>query len=119
MFKVATLLSTIILSTVSMGVECTAYDRYIDQDRNVIETKKKLEKIEEQFSSTLYAVELAGYSYFLTYDKVEEDGLLQIINSSDETKGIVSRSAFGKRGRISLALIDGNVVRRIECFLKP
>jgi hypothetical protein len=38
MFKIETFLSTILFSTVSMGVEYTAYDRYIDQDLNVIET---------------------------------------------------------------------------------
>jgi hypothetical protein len=60
--------------------------------------------------------ELYGQLYFLTYNKQDEDGLLQIVDSADNTKGIVARSSFNKKGFMSLTLVDNQIVHRLECF---
>ena len=103
------------LSFSAFSIECTAINRYA-ANGEYFESKASLERTLDTVVSLKMETEHRGQLYFITYSKQDEDALLQIVDTNNETKGIVARSAFNKNGRMSLTLVDGQTVHRMECI---
>lgn len=115
MFKSTIAVLTLISSFSAFSFECTAINRYFEKGE-YHEEKSALMTTLENSSVLKMEVELNGEQFFITYNKNDEDALIQIVNAKDDTKGIVARSAFSKYGSMSLTTVDGQTVYRMECF---
>lgn len=115
MFKSSIALVSLILSYNAFSFDCTAIDRFVDKGE-YHETRAALVSTLENDHILKMEVEHKGQWYFVTYNKQDDDGLLQIVSSSDDTKGIVVRAAFNKYGMMSVSSVEGQVVHRMECF---
>jgi hypothetical protein len=99
----------------AFSFDCTAIDRYVEKGEHH-ESKAALVFTLENEHTLKMEVEHKGQFYFVTYNKEDDDALLQIVNSADDTKGIVVRASFNKYGIMSVSSVDGQVVHRMECF---
>jgi hypothetical protein len=108
-------LISVICSFNAYSIECTAHHRHVDEDGQLVQSQTKLTTTLEIGDILNLECELNGQLYFLDFNKADDDGLLQIVDASDYTKGIVSRSSFNKRGVMSLTLVDNQTVHRLEC----
>jgi hypothetical protein len=106
----------ILFSSRAYSLECTAHNRHVNESGVLIQSESKLITTLDTIDMASLEGELYGQLYFLTYNKQDEDGLLQIVDSADNTKGIVARSSFNKKGFMSLTLVDNQIVHRLECF---
>ena len=115
MLKSSIAMVCLFLSYSAFSFDCTAIDRFVDKGE-YHETKAALVSTVENDHILKMEVEHKGQWYFVTYDKKEDDGLLQIVSAVDDTKGIVVRAAFNKYGMMSVSSVEGQVVHRMECF---
>jgi hypothetical protein len=115
MLKSSIVAVCLFLSYNAHSFDCTAIDRYVVKGE-YRESRSALEPTLENINILKMEVELKGQWYSVTYNKQDEDGLLQIINSSDDRKGIVVRASFNKNGMMSVSSVDGQTVHRMECF---
>ena len=99
----------------AFSFECTAIARYVEKGE-YHESRSALITTLENANNLKMEIEHRGQLYFITYNKTDDDGLLQIVNAVDDTKGIVVRAAFNKYGMMSVSSVDGQVVHRMECF---
>ena len=99
----------------AFSFECTAIDRYVEKGE-YHESRSALISTLENSNTLKMEVEHKGQWYFITYNKIDDDGLLQIVNAVDDTKGIVVRAAFNKYGMMSVSSVEGQSVHRMECF---
>jgi hypothetical protein len=117
MIKLKILTLFILFSISAFGIDCTASNRYVNTEGDLIQSEIQLTKTFDANKTLQFSGELNGQYYFFTYDLTQEDGLLQIVDANDNTKGIVSRSAFNKQGLVSLSLVDNQIVHRLQCKL--
>lgn len=115
MFKNILSILTLLSSTSAFSIECRAIDRYNQAEKRIVETEIQLVKTYDVSAILKLEGALNGKLYFLTYDGDQGDALMQIVDGNDYTKGVVSRSAFNKHGRMSLSQVDGESVHRLEC----
>lgn len=108
-------LALLLTSFNSFAINCKAIDRQMTADAQIIESEVQLDKVFDSSTHVQFQAEVKNYLYFLTYDKIDQSGLMQIIQADDNTVGLVSRSAFSKSGVMSLSRVDGQNVQRIEC----
>lgn len=107
--------TSLLLSFNAFSFDCTAIDRYVEKGV-YYESKATLVYTLDNAHTLKMEVQHKGQLYFVTYNKQDDDALLQIVNSADDTKGIVVRASFNKYGVMSVSSVDGQVVRRMECF---
>lgn len=105
----------LLLSFNAFSFDCTAIDRYVEKGE-YHESRAALISTLDNTNTLKMEVEHKGQFYFITYNKQDEDGLLQIVNSADDTKGIVVRASFNKYGIMSVSSVDGQTVHRMECY---
>lgn len=105
----------LVLSFNAFSFDCTAIDRYVEKNENH-ESKAALVFTLDNAHTIKMEVEHRGQLYFVTYNKEDDDALLQIVNSADDTKGIVVRASFNKYGIMNVSRVDGQTVHRMECF---
>lgn len=105
----------LLLSFNAFSFDCTAIDRYTEKGE-YHESRAALAFTLENANTLKMEVEHKGQLYFITYNKQDDDGLLQIVNAADDTKGIVVRASFNKYGIMSVSSVDGQTVHRLECF---
>lgn len=115
MFKSLISILCLTFSFSLFSFECTAIDRYVEKGE-YHESRSALLTTLENANTLKMEVEHKGQLYFITYNKADDDGLLQIVNAADDTKGIVVRAAFNKYGMMSVSSVDGQTVHRMECF---
>lgn len=105
----------LLLSFNVMAFECTAIDRYMDKGEYHESRAALLTTLDNDLFLKM-EVEHMDDLYFITYSKEDEEALVQIVDASDDTKGIVARMSFSKYGFLSLSKVDGSKVQRIECY---
>lgn len=114
MYKALLVTICLLLSFNAFSFECTAINRYA-VNGEYFQSKVLLQTTLDTVVSVKMETEHRGQFYFVTYNKQDEDALLQIVDVNNETKGIVARTAFNKNGRMSLTLVDGQTIHRMEC----
>ena len=105
----------VVLSFNAFSFDCTAIDRYVEKGE-YHESKAALIFTLDNAHILKMEVEHKGQFYFVTYNKEDDDALLQIVNSANDTKGIVVRASFNKYGIMNVSSVDGQIVHRMECF---
>ena len=114
MYKALLVAICLLLSFSSFSFECTAINRYA-VNGEYFQSKVLLQTTLDTVAFLKMETKHRGQLYFVTYNKQDEDALLQIVDANNDTKGIVARTAFNKNGRMSLTLVDGQTVHRMEC----
>jgi hypothetical protein len=99
----------------AQAISCEASNRFKNSSDEIVTNTKKMQISAENAAYIILEANLDGYDYFLTYDKFDDAGMLQIVESKDTTSGLVSRSAFTKKGYMATALVVLSTVRKVEC----